>query len=52
VRLLREAESRHVAVFVGSVSLTHLRLAPNHPLFGVVAAYQLERVTRLAMADA
>ena len=34
------------------VSLTHLRLAPHHPLFRAVVAYQLERVARLAMADA
>jgi len=34
------------------VSLTHLRLAPHHLLFHAVVAYQLERVTRLAMADA
>jgi hypothetical protein len=33
-------------VFV--VSLTHLRLASNHPLFGTILAYQRERVSRLA----
>jgi hypothetical protein len=30
------------------VSLTHLRIAPDHPLFAPVLAYQLERVRRLA----
>jgi hypothetical protein len=35
-------------VFV--VSLTHLRIAPNHPLFGPILAYQRERVRRLAAA--
>ena len=34
------------------VSLTHLRLAPHHPLYPAVVAYQRERVTRLAIADA
>ena len=33
------------------VSLTHLRLAPHHPLFPAVVAYQRERVRRLAIAD-
>ena len=36
-------------VFV--VSLTHLRIAPNHPLFAPILAYQRERVRRLAAAD-
>ena len=36
-------------VFV--VSLTHLRMAPNHPLFRPILAYQLERVRRLTTAD-
>jgi hypothetical protein len=30
------------------ISLTHLRIAPDHPLFAPVVAYQLERVRRLA----
>ena len=33
------------------VSLTHLRIAPKHPLFPAIVAYQRERVTRLAAAD-
>jgi hypothetical protein len=33
------------------VSLTHLRLAPHHPLFSAVVAYQRQRVRRLAIAD-
>src|SRR5207244_13463556 len=36
-------------VFV--VSLTHLRIAPNHPLFRPILAYQRERVRRLAVAE-
>jgi hypothetical protein len=35
-------------VFV--VSLTHLRIAPDHPLFRPVLAYQLQRVQRMAAA--
>ena len=35
-------------VFV--VSLTHLRIAPNHPLFGPILVYQRERVRHLAAA--
>lgn len=42
--------SRAKEVFI--VSLTHLRLAPHHPLFPAVVAYQRERVRRLAIADA
>ena len=34
------------------VSLTHLRIAPKHPLFPAILAYQRERVTRLAALDA
>ncbi len=30
------------------VSLTHLRFAPTHPLFGEIRAYQRERLKRLA----
>ena len=33
------------------VSLTHLRIAPDHPLFAPIQAYQRERVRRLAAAD-
>jgi hypothetical protein len=33
------------------VSLTHLRIAPHHPLFPSILAYQRERVRRLAAAD-
>ena len=33
------------------VSLTHLRIAPHHPLFPAIMAYQRERVRRLAAAD-
>ena len=33
------------------VSLTHLRIAPHHPLFGPILAYQLERVRRMAAAE-
>lgn len=36
-------------VFV--VSLTHLRIAPKHPLAAPILAYQLERVRRLAAAE-
>ncbi len=35
-------------VFVAS--LTHLRIAPNHPLFRSILAYQSERVRRLEAA--
>jgi hypothetical protein len=35
-------------VFV--VSLTHMRIAPNHPLFNPILAYQRERVRRLVAA--
>jgi len=34
------------------VSLTHLRIAPKHPLFTAIVAYQRERVRRLAAEDA
>jgi hypothetical protein len=34
------------------VSLTHLRIAPHHPLFPAILAYQRERVSSLAAADA
>lgn len=33
------------------VSLTHLRIAPDHPLFRDIRAYQRERVRRLAELD-
>jgi hypothetical protein len=33
------------------VSLTHLRVAPDHTLAAPIVGYQLERVRRLAMAD-
>ncbi len=33
------------------VSLTHLLIAPHHPLFPAILAYQRERVRRLAAAD-
>src|SRR5712691_3720422 len=33
------------------VSLTHLRIAPNHPLYSPILGYQRERVRRLALAD-
>ena len=33
------------------VSLTHLRIAPHHPLFPAILTYQRERVMRLAAAD-
>ena len=33
------------------VSLTHLGIAPDHPLFAPIQAYQRERVRRLATAD-
>ena len=36
-------------VFV--VSLTHLRIAPEHQLFAAILAYQRERVRRLAATD-
>ena len=36
-------------VFV--VSLTHLRVSPQHPLFRPILAYQLERVRRIAAAE-
>jgi hypothetical protein len=36
-------------VFV--VSLTHLRMVPDHPLFRPILAYQLERVRRLTTAE-
>jgi hypothetical protein len=31
------------------VSLTHLRIAADHPLFAPIVTYQLERVGRLAV---
>ena len=34
------------------VSLTHLRVAPQHPLFRSILAYQLERVRRISAAGA
>ena len=40
---------RATEIFI--VSLTHLRLAPHHPLFPAVVAYQRERVRRLGAAD-
>ena len=33
------------------VSLTHLRIAADHPLVAPILAYQLERVRRLATAE-
>ncbi|HEY1294039.1 MAG TPA: hypothetical protein VGJ60_13250 [Chloroflexota bacterium] len=42
---------RHGAKEVFIVSLTHLRIAPHHPLFPSIVAYQRERVRRLAVAD-
>ena len=33
------------------VSLTHQRIAPDHPLFAPIQAYQRERVRRLVAAD-
>jgi hypothetical protein len=33
------------------VSLTRLRIAPHHPLFPAILAYQRERVRRLAAAN-
>jgi hypothetical protein len=36
-------------VFV--VSLTYLRIAPHHPLFRPILAYQRERVRRIAVAE-
>ncbi len=33
------------------VSLTHLRITPDHPLCAPIVAYQLERVRRLAAAE-
>ena len=33
------------------VSLTHLRVAPHHPLFRSILAYQLERVRRMPAAE-
>jgi len=33
------------------VSLTHLRIAADHPLAALIVAYQLERVRRLATAE-
>jgi len=33
------------------VSLTHLRMAPDHPLYRPILAYQLERVRRIAAAE-
>ena len=41
----------HGAKEVFVVSLTHLRVAPNHPLFAPILAYQRERVRRLVAAD-
>lgn len=34
------------------VSLTHLRIAPHHPLFPAILAYQRERLRRLATVEA
>jgi hypothetical protein len=33
------------------VSITHLRMASDHPLFGPIVDYQLERTRRLAAAE-
>lgn len=33
------------------ISLTHLHIAPNHPLCGAIRAYQRERVRRIATAE-
>jgi hypothetical protein len=33
------------------VSLTHLQIPPQHPLFPAIVAYQRERVRRLAAAE-
>ena len=33
------------------VSLTHLRIAPDHPLFAAILAYQVARVRRLAAVE-
>ncbi len=33
------------------VSLTHLRIAPDHPLCAPILAYQRERVRRIAAAE-
>ena len=33
------------------VSLTHLRIAPDHPQYAPILGYQRERVRRLALAD-
>jgi len=41
----------HGAKEVFVVSLTHLRMAPDHPLFRPILAYQLERVRRIAAAE-
>jgi hypothetical protein len=43
---------RRAAKEVLIISLTHLRIAPHHPLFPAILAYQRERVRRLAVADA
>ena len=59
LRLLQEGESGRQAIFLGPVgakevfvvSLTHLRMAPDHPLFRPILAYQLERVRRIAAAE-
>ena len=42
--------SRAKEVFIAS--LTHLRIAPHHPLFPAIVAYQRERVRHLAAAGA
>jgi hypothetical protein len=42
----------HAAKDVLIVSLTHLRIAPRHPLFPAIVAYQRERIKRLAAASA
>jgi hypothetical protein len=33
------------------ISLTHLRVAPNHPLSRDIRAYQQQRIRRLAQSD-
>ena len=33
------------------ISLTHLRIAPNHPLAHDIRAYQRERVRRIALSN-
>jgi hypothetical protein len=49
---VRDVTPSRAAKEVLIVSLTHLRIAPKHPLLPAILAYQRERVRHLAATDA